>query len=462
MSTSADLLVLGAGPAGLAAAWRAARRGLSVIVLDRADSVGGMAASFTVGGVRVDHGSHRLHPAIPPHILHDLEQLLGDDLQLRRRNGRLRLGDHWVRFPLRAREVASALPPGKLVKAAGEAFTRPLRRGPADTYADVLRSGLGSTLYELVYAPYAQKLWGLPGEKVDADQARKRVSADTPWKVVARMFRPEGAGRVFYYPRRGFGQIVEALADAAVKEGAQIRLSAEVEYIAPTVDEVTVGTMGGQEYTAGHVFSTIPLPILARICRPGPPLTVVEASSRLRFRAMVLVYAVHLGPRPWSAYDAHYLPGLDTPIARVSEPTNYRLSLDDPTDRTVLCCEIPCNVGDDIWNASDDDLAALVTDTVGRLGLPALKLGWVYIKRLRHVYPIYEVGYRESLEGLDNWTGELPRVTTFGRLGLFVHDNTHHALTMAYDAVNALSRDGFDRQAWAAARERFASHVVED
>ncbi|MCX9190704.1 FAD-dependent oxidoreductase [Carbonactinospora thermoautotrophica] len=462
MSTSADLLVLGAGPAGLAAAWRAARQGLSVIVLDRADSVGGMAASFTVGGVRVDHGSHRLHPAIPPHILHDLKQLLGDDLQLRRRNGRLRLGDRWVKFPLHAREMVGALPAGKLVRAAGEAVTRPLRRGPAATYADVLRSGLGSTLYELVYAPYAQKLWGLPGEKVDADQARRRVSADTPWKVVARMLRPEGAGRVFYYPRKGFGQIVEALADAAVKEGAQIRLAAEVEYIAPTVDEVAVGTMGGQRYTAGHVFSTIPLPILARICRPGPPLTVIEASSRLRFRAMVLVYAVHLGSRPWSAYDAHYLPGLDTPIARISEPANYRLSLDDPTDRTVLCCEIPCSVGDDTWNASDDDLAALVTDTVGRLGLPALNLGWVYVKRLRQAYPIYDVGYRESLQSLDRWAGELPRVTTFGRLGLFVHDNTHHALIMAYDAANALSRDGFDHQAWAAARERFASHVVED
>jgi len=69
---NADLVVLGAGPAGLAAAWRAARKGLSVIVLERGDSVGGMAASFDVAGFRVDFGSHRLHPAIPPHLLTDL------------------------------------------------------------------------------------------------------------------------------------------------------------------------------------------------------------------------------------------------------------------------------------------------------------------------------------------------------------------------------------------------------
>ncbi|MGH3801393.1 MAG: NAD(P)-binding protein, partial [Pseudonocardiaceae bacterium] len=91
MLTSADLIVLGAGPAGLAAAWRAGLAGLSTIVLERAPAVGGMAASFDVAGVRVDHGSHRLHPATPPAVLADLRGLLGEDLQCRPRNGRLRI-----------------------------------------------------------------------------------------------------------------------------------------------------------------------------------------------------------------------------------------------------------------------------------------------------------------------------------------------------------------------------------
>ena len=67
------------------------------------------------------------------------------------------------------------------------------------------------------------------------------------------------------------------------------------------------------------------------------------------------------------------------------------------------------------------------------------------------------------LAGLDHWVGSLPRVSTFGRLGLFAHDNTHHALAMAYDAVAALRADGSrDETAWSAARARFADHVVED
>jgi hypothetical protein len=75
---------------------------------------------------------------------------------------------------------------------------------------------------------------------------------------------------------------------------------------------------------------------------------------------------------------------------------------------------------------------------------------------------VYTRGYGAALTTLDAWSREIPGVTTFGRLGLFAHDNTHHALAMAYDAVAALTPAGFDHHAWALARERFAAHVVED
>lgn len=119
-----------------------------------------------------------------------------------------------------------------------------------------------------------------------------------------------------------------------------------------------------------------------------------------------------------------------------------------------------------MWNATDDDLAGLVADTVAELGLPPLRFASVRVRRLRHVYPVYARGYAEHLRGLDAWAAALPRVTTFGRLGLFVHDNTHHAIAMAYDAVEVLGTGPGpgrrDEPAWAAARERFTHHVVED
>ncbi|MFN2496498.1 MAG: NAD(P)/FAD-dependent oxidoreductase [Pseudonocardiaceae bacterium] len=464
MSASADLIVLGAGPAGLAAAWRAGQAGLYPIVLERAGAVGGMAASFDVAGIRVDHGSHRLHPATPPAVLADLRGLLGADLQRRPRNGRLLVAGQWVGFPLRPAELLRALPTPMLGRITAEAFTEPLRRcGSAGSYADALRASLGPTLYDALYAPYAVKLWGLPGERIDPEQARRRVSADTPWKIARRMLHGgrDGQGRIFYYPRRGFGQIADALASAAVDAGAALRLNTEVDRVCPGEDGVTVHTRAGETFTARHLFTTIPLPLLARVVSPGPPASAVEAASALRFRSMVLVYLVHEG-RPWTRFDAHYLPGPQTPVSRISEPANYRESASDPEDPTVLCCEVPCQFGDRWWTADDAALAAMVSQTLNRVGLPPVRCAEVVTRRLRTVYPVYETGYSAHLHDLDAWAATLPHVTTFGRLGLFVHDNTHHAIAMAYDAVDALRGGRWDATAWSAARRRFAEHVVED
>jgi protoporphyrinogen oxidase len=182
---------------------------------------------------------------------------------------------------------------------------------------------------------------------------------------------------------------------------------------------------------------------------------------------MVLVYLVHSSRSRWTEFDATYLPDAGTPITRISEPANYRVSDEDPTDRTVLCCEIPCSadLADPVWSASPQQLADLAEDTLTRLGLPPLRLDGpaaVHVRRLRHVYPVYELGYAAHLRGLDQWASTLPSVTTFGRLGLFTHDNTHHAFAMAYAAVDALGSGDWDARLWSAAREGFRDHVVED
>lgn len=461
MQRSADLVVLGAGPAGLAAAWRAAQRGLSVVVLERAAAVGGLAGSVEVAGMRVDRGSHRLHAATPAHLLADLRGLLGDDLQTHPRRGRLRVAGRWLAFPLRAKELARRLPPSMAAGIARDAATGALRRGP-DTYAGKLRKSLGPTIYDALYAPYAEKLWGLRGEDISADQAHQRVPIDTAWKVAGRVLRPHrgGPGSIFHYPRRGFGQLTDALADAATAAGASIFTDAAVDRLQVGRDSVAAHTSDGREVRARRAFSTLPLPALVRLASPGAPLGAVESASRLRFRAMVLVYVVHLGGR-WSPYDTHFLPGPETPITRISEPANYRVSAEDPKDRSVLCAEVPCAVGDAIWTASDEALGSLVDEALHVTGLPPVRRAGVHVERIRHVYPVYALGYERHLEALETWASSLPSVTTFGRLALFAHEDTHHTLSMAYDAVDAFLSPDRDARAWSAAGERFA-RVVED
>jgi protoporphyrinogen oxidase len=210
----ADVVVLGAGPAGLGAAWRAARAGHRVVVVERSQVPGGAAGSFVVGGQRVDHGSHRLHPSTDPAILQDLRELLGDELQTRRRNGRIRLEGRWIGFPLRAGDLVRRLPPSFVVAAARDAATSPLRRPRDDSFAEVLRAGLGPAICDRFYLPYARKIWGVAPQQLSGEQARRRVSAGSPAKLLRRIAgAARSGGQTFYYPAGGFGR------KAAVRRG---------------------------------------------------------------------------------------------------------------------------------------------------------------------------------------------------------------------------------------------------
>ncbi len=461
LQSQADLVILGAGPAGLGAALRTARAGHDVVVLERESHVGGAAASIEVAGVRVDLGSHRLHPATPPAVLATLRDLLGDDLQRRARRGRIRLAGRWLRFPLSPTDLLRRLPPSTVAGIAVDGLLAPWRRPRRDTFAEQVRAGLGPTLLDHFYAPYARKLWGLGPEEISGEQARRRIPTRSVAAAAARLLRPSSRGGWFHYPRRGFGQISEALADAASDTGARIELGTAATGLHATDDGVAVETADGTVH-ARRCWSTIPLPVLARLWTPTPP-DVRAAASSLTTRAMVLVYLV-LGVPRYTRFDAHYLPEGFTPVTRISEPKNYRDAVGtDPTDRTVLCAELPCAVGDTWWNADDDTLAVLVTDALRRAELPDPVVVGAAVHRLPSVYPVYRRGYETAFARLDAWASSLPGVLTFGRQGLFVHDNSHHALAMAWAAADALGADGaFDAAAWSRARTRFATHVVED
>jgi protoporphyrinogen oxidase len=212
---------------------------------------------------------------------------------------------------------------------------------------------------------------------------------------------------------------------------------------------------------ADHVWSTIPITVAARLMDPAPPPAVLDASRGIAYRAMLLVY-LELGQDRFSEYDAHYFPGADVRITRLSEPKNYAART-EPAGRTVLCAELPCDVGDESWEAPDARLAALVAEDLRVSGLP---LGSdpvaVRVERLPQAYPIYRSGYEDPFGVLDAWAGGLSGFLSFGRQGLFAHDNTHHALAMAYGAVSCFGDGGLRHEEWARLREVFATHVVED
>lgn len=472
-SAALPVVILGGGPAGLAAAFKLSERGwTSVTVLERGSQVGGNAGSFVIDGIPVDFGSHRLHPVCPPEVMADIRRLLGDDLLDRPRHGRIRLRGRWVHFPLKPFDLVARLPPAFMAGVVGDAIRKRFTTDSANpTFASILERGLGRTICRDFYFPYAQKIWGLAPEALDPEQAKRRVSNSSIGKMVGKVLsalpgvkkRP-GAGR-FFYPRHGYGQISDRLRDAAVAAGAGIHLNANVtavEVDGGRVRHVEAEVQGQRRrFQAAYVFSTIPVTVLAKLVRTDGPPAPLDAAGALKQRSMVLVYLT-LDAERFTEFDAHYFPETAIRISRLSEPKNY--SLTARPGRTVLCAELPCTLGDDAWTMGDDGLRQLVVRDLETAGLgPVPPVLQVQARRLPHAYPLYTRGYREAFDAVDRWVGGVDGLVTFGRQGLFAHDNTHHTMAMAYALVGSLRADGsFDRAAWARARTSFEDHVVED
>ncbi len=457
-----DVLVVGGGPTGLAAALAAARRGRSVRLLEASGGLGGMAASLTVAGQRVDLGSHRLHPSAPPRVRALIEELLGPDLQSRERNGRLRLGDRWVAFPLRPVDLVTSVPPGFALAAARDVATGPLRRPRTDSYAEVVRAGLGPTALRHFHGPMAAKLWGRDPDTLSGELARKRVPVRTGRDVAAKVVAgARSHNRRFLYPRLGYGQITDALAAGAEQSGAELEVGSRVEHLRPGSDRVEVewGIRGRRRrIRAGRVLWTAAPESLIGVL---PPQIVPPRPPPVEHRGLVLVYLA-VASRPYTNYDAHYVPNGDVVFSRLSEPANYRDG-PDPDSLTVLCAEIPCTRGDELWRADIDILRRLVLDGLARLELPPPSVRTVEIRRLPKVYPVLTIDQAGDRRRWLNAVAAVDGVTVVGRQGRLVADNLHHVLDMGLSAVDCLGDDGtWDHRAWARAEARFESFTVED
>jgi protoporphyrinogen oxidase len=468
------VVILGAGPAGVGAAYQLVHKGIArVTVIELRDRVGGNAGSFELDGIHCDFGSHRLHPVVAPEIMQDLQGLLGKDLLYQTRHGRILLRKRWIHFPLKPLDLFSHLPKSFALSVLADTARKVLPRndpGPP-TFASVLERGLGRTICREFYFPYARKLWGVEPEELALTTAQRRVSGSSIGKMLRKVagqipgLKRPTAGR-FYYPRRGYGQISQCLYEAAQAEGAEFKFGARFTSVEREGNRIKAVRYQHEseefEIPTGSVWSTIPVSLLVQGMRPEAPREVLDAASRISFRGMILIYLV-LDQDQYSSYDAYYFPEEAIPISRLSEPKNFSRST-EPRGRTVLCAELPSDPGHLEWEMSDEELGRHLISWLGKAGLPKpSRVARVVTRRLRQAYPVYRRNYEENFSKVDRWLGDIKGLLTFGRQGLFAHDNTHHTLAMAYAAVGCLSREGiFDHAQWAEHRKEFETHVVED
>jgi len=298
------VVVIGAGPAGLTAAWELLRAGVDVTLLERRKTEGGLGGTTAVewrqGTYRFDFGGHRFITH-NPFLLKLVEELVGDDLLTAIRRSVIRLGGRTYDYPLAFRNVLRSAPWSMLAGASADLLSMPFtRRVPAeDNFAAWIEARFGRTLYQHFFAGYTEKLWGVDPCDLSADWAEQRISL-MDLKEVARLLlpvansTPRTYARSYRYPKLGFGMIFERLLKRIRGQGAEVRFATQVTGLECSDNRVTAIQTEQGPIPCDAVISTMPLPEMVR-------LTGGESSLRfrgLRFFNMAMAQE-NISPNTW-------------------------------------------------------------------------------------------------------------------------------------------------------------------
>jgi protoporphyrinogen oxidase len=441
------VVVVGAGPAGLTAAYELGRLGVHPVVLEKGARVGGLARTENHRGFHFDMGGHRFFTKVRQ-VEAIWREVLGAELLRRPRLSRIFYNGRYVSYPLKPGNALRALGVGEAALVA-LSYVRwqlfPHRR--EDTFEQWVTNRFGQRLFRIFFKTYTEKVWGVSCTELKAEWAAQRIRDLSLKSAVLNMLvQPKQTITTlieeFDYPRLGPGMMWSAMRDTIVRRGGAVDLDAEVVRITrdgTRVTSVGVAAAGGERTVAGtHFISSMPVTELVARLDPPAPEDVRTAAAALRYRDFLTVCLIvdrpDLFPDNWI-----YVHDPDVRVGRIQNFKNWSPDMVPDASKTSLGLEYFCDEGDALWRAPDAELIALATREVERLGLArAADVSDGCVVRVPKAYPIYDAAYREHLDRVRRYVDGFANLQTIGRNGLHRYNNQDHAMLTGMLAVRNL------------------------
>ncbi|MDX9868238.1 MAG: FAD-dependent oxidoreductase [Kiritimatiellia bacterium] len=437
--------VIGAGPAGMAAAYEMTKAGAHVEVFERDAAVGGMAKSIPLWGQTVDLGPHRFFSS-DTRVNRLWLELAGQDYEMVNRLTRILYKGRFYHYPLKPFNALRNLGLAEaLLCMASYARERVSPHPPSatPTFEEWVVSRFGRRLFNIFFKTYSEKLWGIPCCDLDADFAAQRIKKFSLSEAVKSAFGIGAAQHKtladqFAYPFGGTGSIYRRMADLCEARGSRLWLNTPVRRVV-CQDRRAIGVEleNGETRLFDRVVSCMPITdLVTRMDRVPPEVTA--AAACLRFRNTVLVY-LRIGAADLFRDNWLYVHSTELQTGRITNFRNWTPHILGNSPDTILAMEYWCYTEDLLWQQADDALIALAGDEIARSGLLAgnsILDGRVV--RIRNAYPVYARGYREPLAVVVSHLKTLANLAVIGRYGAFKYNNQDHSLLMGLLAARNL------------------------
>ena len=454
MPVDSDVFIIGAGPAGLTAAYCLTKEKPSVTVIEMDPHyVGGISRTVAYKDFRFDIGGHRFFSK-SKEVVDLWHEILPDDFIERPRLSRIYYGGNYYSYPLKAFEALTNL--GLLQSAAcmlSYAYARMRPVPDPKTFHQWVRNQFGERLFSIFFKTYTEKVWGMSCDEISADWAAQRIKgldlASAVIHALKRSIMPAGSGargpdgeviktliENFQYPRLGPGMMWEAAARKVTEQGGRILMGEKLVQLFhdKDLDRWTIETVTAADewktHTARHVISSAPVRELVEKIAPTP-ISLLHARD-LRYRDFLTVALIvkkpDLFPDNWI-----YIHDPSVKVGRVQNFRSWSPELVPDPSLSCLGLEYFCFEGDGLWTSSDAELRALATQEIAKIGLCAPEdILDATVVRQPKAYPVYDEAYKDNMRNIRlDLELHYPSLHLVGRNGMHKYNNQDHAMMTA-------------------------------
>lgn len=428
--------IVGAGPAGLTAAYELVKQGIIPVVLEKGDKVGGIARTETYKGYRFDIGGHRFYTKVAA-VQQLWQEVLGNDFIKVPRLSRIYYRGRFFNYPISAFNTLFNLGIFEsllILLSYLKVRIKPLTE--ETTFEQWVINRFGERLYKTFFKTYTEKVWGIPCSEIQADWAAQRIKGlSLKTAIINALFGSNDTKTLikeFDYPALGPGMMWEKFAEAVESKEGKVYLDTKVisfQREGNKIKSITAEQNGELvQFSADNFVTSMPVSALVARLEPQPPAEVLHAARSLRYRDFLIVSLIvdrkDLFPDNWI-----YIHSPEVKVGRIQNFKNWSAALVPDASKSCLGMEYFCSVGDEIWEMSDAELVELATRELVNLGLvkTADVEDGVVIRQLK-AYPVYDGEYRGHLQVLEGFLKGIDNLQTIGRNGMHRYNNQDHSM----------------------------------
>ncbi len=438
---SPSVVVLGAGPAGLTAAYELAKAGVASTVLEADDTVGGLSRTAEYKGYRFDIGGHRFFTKVTP-VEELWIEILGDDLLTRPRLSRIYYNGKFFSYPLKPFNALFGLGTFETTRCvASYGWARLFPKRPEEDFATWVSNRFGKRLFEVFFKTYTEKVWGIPCSEIQAEWAAQRIKGLSLMTALKNALIGDRSAskqdtvktliNQFLYPRHGPGMMWEKAQELVEGMGSRVLMEQPVSRVLWSADKIDAVEAGGQIYSGEHFISSMAIRELIESFEPAPPENVIVAARKLKYRdfltVALMVRGESLFPDNWI-----YIHEPGVKLGRLQNFKNWSPEMVPDPAMTGLGLEYFCSEGDELWSLTDAELVELGKREIVELGFTtAADITDGTVVRMKKAYPVYDRDYAPALETIREFLATVPNLQWIGRNGMHRYNNQDHSMLTA-------------------------------